>query len=207
MPRRNRVTPFGTLEAVAARGTLMGNRGDLHDREGRIARAWKARAWIACVLSYRGWRARFDAPGHWTPLFFTDEAAALAAGHRPCALCRRADYRRFVAAWRSAQGLAPEAPLTAPEIDAVLHRARIAHGRQVSHAAQLSALPDGTFLVDPAAPERPRLLWRGALHPWRWEGYGPAEPLAGDRAVTVLTPAPTVAALRAGYRPEVALRR
>src|SRR5262249_5792944 len=137
MPRRNRVTPFGTLEAVAARGGLMGNRGDLHDAEGRIARLWKARGWIAWVLAFRGWPATVDRPGRWTPLFFTDEAAALAAGHRPCALCRREDYRRFVAAWRAAHGIAPEARLIAPEIDAVLHRARIARGRQVAHAARL----------------------------------------------------------------------
>jgi hypothetical protein len=207
MPRSNRVTPFGTLEAVAARGALMGNRGDLHDSEGRIARLWKARAWIACVLCFRGWRTVFDRPGHYTPLFFTDEAAALAAGHRPCALCRRQDYRRFVVAWRSAQGIAPAARLTAPEIDAVLHRARITRGRQVTHAGRLGDLPDGTFVADPAAPERPLLLWEGALHPWAWEGYVAPKLVAGDRAVTVLTPAPSVEVLRAGYRPFVALPR
>lgn len=207
MPRRNRVSPFGTLEAVAARGTLMGNRGDLHDREGRIARAWKARAWIACLLDYKGWRATFDRPGRWTPLFFTDEATALAAGHRPCALCRRVDYRRFVEAWRSAHEIPAEARLTAAEIDAVLHRARLAQGRQATHAARLGDLPDGTFLADPEAPARALLLWQGALFPWRWAGYGPPEPAVADRRVTVLTPAPTVGALRAGYRPLVALRR
>ncbi|MFO1060393.1 MAG: hypothetical protein U1E53_25905 [Dongiaceae bacterium] len=207
MPRRNRVTPFGTLEAVAARGTLMGNRGDLHDASGRIARAWRARAWIACALSFRGWRAPFDTAGRWTPLFFTDEAAALAAGHRPCALCRRADYRRFVAAWRTARGIAPEARLTAPEIDAVLHRARLAQGRQATHAARLGDLPEGSFVADPAAPDRALLVWAGALHPWSWQGYGPAEPLEAGRIVTVLTPAPSVAALAAGYRPAVALPR
>src|SRR4051794_3727679 len=100
MPRQNRVTPFGTLVATTARGVLTGNRGDLHDSEGRIVRAWKAKAWIACRLRYRDNRMVFDRAGHYTPLFFTDEAVALAAGHRPCALCRREDYRRFVASWR-----------------------------------------------------------------------------------------------------------
>ena len=31
MSRQNRVTPFGEVVAVPERGTLMGNRGVLHD--------------------------------------------------------------------------------------------------------------------------------------------------------------------------------
>ena len=38
MPRQNRVAPFGDIVAVPARGTLMGNRGCLHDASGRIVR-------------------------------------------------------------------------------------------------------------------------------------------------------------------------
>jgi hypothetical protein len=38
MPRPNRVTPFGDLTATPEWGTFMGNRGVLHDAEGRIKR-------------------------------------------------------------------------------------------------------------------------------------------------------------------------
>ena len=41
---------------------------------------------------------------HYTELFFLDEATALAAGHRPCAECRREDFQRFQVAWRDAVG-------------------------------------------------------------------------------------------------------
>ena len=39
MPRQNRVTPFGEIVAVPERGKMMGNRGRLHDEEGRIRAA------------------------------------------------------------------------------------------------------------------------------------------------------------------------
>jgi hypothetical protein len=41
--------------------------------------------WIICVLEFKGRRHRIMVPGHYTELFFLDEATALAAGHRPCA--------------------------------------------------------------------------------------------------------------------------
>ena len=102
MPLRNRVTPLGELVADPARGLVYGNRGCLHDDEGRIRRRYAGRRWIACRLEFRGRRrSALLQPGRYTELFFLDEATAFAAGHRPCAECRRADYDRFVAAWRS----------------------------------------------------------------------------------------------------------
>ncbi|HVM55407.1 MAG TPA: hypothetical protein VM262_19640, partial [Acidimicrobiales bacterium] len=167
---RNRVTPFGTIEDLRGRGLLMGNRGILH--EGReIRRRWASTAWIACVLEFKGWRAPQWARGHYTPLFFLDEATALAAGHRPCALCQRADHRRFRTAWG-------EMPL--PEIDATLHRERTGE-RPVVAAADLT---DGAMVaVDGTA----HLVLGGALRPWSMTGYGP--PLALPATVTLLTPA------------------
>ena len=38
MPLQNRVSPFNILEAVPERGTLMGNRGILHDANRTIWR-------------------------------------------------------------------------------------------------------------------------------------------------------------------------
>ncbi|MBA2281509.1 MAG: hypothetical protein H0W25_09795, partial [Acidimicrobiia bacterium] len=103
MSAQNRVTPLGQIEAIARRGTFLGNRGCLH-RDRRIVRPWNGRRWITCVLAFKGWHHEQWAEGRWTALFFDDEAVALAAGHRPCALCRRADYERFRAAWAGAFG-------------------------------------------------------------------------------------------------------
>ena len=93
MPRQNRVTPLGDLVAHPARGLVYGNRGCLHDAQGRIRRRFGVRRWISCRLEFRGWhRAPLMQPGRFTELFFLDEATAFAAGPRPCALCRREDY-------------------------------------------------------------------------------------------------------------------
>lgn len=200
MPLRNRVTPFGELVAAPWRGALMGNRGILHDDRRRLGSArWRHKAWICCLLDFRGRRRRVMAPGRYTELFFRDEACALAAGHRPCHECRRADARRFREAWAAA-GL-PGARL--PEIDDVLHAARVTRDRrQVTHTAELANLPDGVFLTTAEAPAVALLKWRGRL--WRWSGEGYAEAgRAGRGSVLALTPAPTVAAMRAGYAPAV----
>jgi len=197
VPRQNRVTPYGGLIATAARGTLMGNRGCLHSDDGRIVRQWQVRRWIACALSFRGRRRFVMPPGRWTALFFLDEATALAAGHRPCAECRWADYRRFQDAFLSAH---PGHPPGADPMDRTLHAARVRDGRTGrTHDAALATLPDGTFVEVAGLPW---LLWRRELLGWTPAGYAERRQApAGD--VTVLTPAPTVAAIRAGYVPLV----
>src|SRR3954453_18158595 len=135
MPRQNRVTPFGEIVAVPERGSLMGNRGILHDAaarddpDARIRRRWAGRAWISCLLEFRGRRDPVMAPGHYTRLFFLDEPTALAAGHRPCAYCRRAAYNAFRDAWAAGNpqhGLGPTPRAT--EIDRVLHAERLGLG-------------------------------------------------------------------------------
>ena len=103
MPRQNRVTPFGDIIATPHRGTFMGNRGVLHDAGGRIKRAWQLKRWIVCVLVFKGRKRQVMTPGHYTELFFLDEATTLAAGHRPCAECRRDRFLAFGRAWRSAR--------------------------------------------------------------------------------------------------------
>jgi len=100
VPLQNRVTPAGELIVHPARGLVYGNRGCLHDDSGRIRRRYNGKRWIACRLEFRGWqRGPLLQPGRFTELFFLDEATALAAGQRPCALCRREDYNRLVAIW------------------------------------------------------------------------------------------------------------
>src|SRR6478609_2709079 len=126
MPLQNRVTPLGELVAAPERGLLYGNRGRLHDAEGRIRRSFDGTRWIACVLDFKGRRRTpLLQPGRFTELFFLDEATAMAAGHRPCAECRRADYDRFVALWRDRH----RGPAGADAIDVVLHRERLLDGR------------------------------------------------------------------------------
>jgi len=217
MSRQNRVTPFGEIVAVRERGTLMGNRGILHDPaaeddpDARIRRRWASRAWIACLLEFRGRRAPVMAPGHYTRLFFLDEPTALAAGHRPCAECRRADFVAFRDAWTRGTSH-PElgARPLAVEIDRVLHDERIGPGRtKRTYQALMTDLPDGAFVSLPAerlghAPADSGLAaflrWQGAL--WRWSpgGYTARLPLPVE-PVTVLTPPSIVAALAAGYTP------
>ena len=122
MPLQNRVTPLGELIADPARGLVYGNRGCLHDDEGTIRRRHPTRRWIACRLEFRGWeRGPMLQPGKFTELFFLDDATALAAGHRPCALCRREDYNRLLELWRE---LHP-GQLGADAIDLQLHGERL----------------------------------------------------------------------------------
>jgi hypothetical protein len=195
MPRQNRVTPFGDLIAVPARGTLMGNRGCLHDADGRIRRAHRGRRWIVCVLEFGGRRLPLADPGRNTQLFFLDEATALAAGHRPCGECRRAAFRAFVEAWTGGNPGALSASARIDDLDGVLHPQRLGP----RFRAPLDTLPDGTF-VAPGPDPRPHLVLGGALLPWAPEGYG-ARFSPAPSVVEVLTPQSIVNALRAGYRP------
>jgi len=196
MPLQNRVTPLGAIVADPARGLFMGNRGILHHDNRQLgASRWKHPHWIICRLDYPGTKRVLMTPGAYTELFFLDEATALAAGHRPCALCRPDAFRQFAAAWGRGQG--GELP-SAKAMDAALHPARVTRDRQqVRTRADPASLPDGAMIEDAGAPW---LVWRGRRHLWRFEGYGDSAPLGPDE-VTVLTPAPTLAALRHGYTP------
>ena len=161
MPLQNRVTPLGDLIATNARGLVYGNRGCLHDAEGRIRRRYQVKRWIACRLVYKDWhRSPLLQPGKFTELFFLDEATALAAGHRPCALCRHEDYIRFAAAWRGLHG-----DIGADAIDVRLHEERfdaIGRARRL-HAVSLDRLPDRAFVLHDGTPH---LVLGTRLLPW-----------------------------------------
>lgn len=197
MARQNRVTPEGQIVAEAARGLFMGNRGILHDEDGRIVAPFRHRAWICCLTAFKGRQRALMSPGHYTELFFLDEATALAAGHRPCAECRRADHNRFRAAWAAAGlGATPRAA----EIDSCLQASRVRPRtrEKITFMAPWPDLPDGTFVRLPSGPA----LVRGAeLLPWSPGGYSPALPRPDTEMALVLTPAPLVAVLAAGYQP------
>lgn len=201
-PLQNRVTPFGDLITTPARGTLMGNRGRLHDESRRIVRrvAPGYRAWVTCRLEFKGRHRTVMAPGRYTELFFLDEATALAAGHRPCGECRRVDFQRFKTAWLTGnpgRGIKPFVAIAV--IDWELHRDRLGpDGRHRSFSAKLGSLPDGVFIMLPDRAE-PLLVWHSALWPWSPAGYGRPRPGPDHLHVTVVTPRSTVAALAAGY--------
>jgi hypothetical protein len=200
MPRQNRVTPLGELIADPARGLVYGNRGCLHDERGAIRRRFAVKRWIACRLEFRGWhRTPLMQPGRFTELFFLDEATAFAAGHRPCALCRRQDYDRFTEIWselhRGQRG--------ADAIDAQLHGERVdpATRGQRHHGAHLDELPDGAFVL---ADGEPYLVRGELLLRWTPGGYvDPQRRSAGD--AVLITPPSLVGVLQAGWRPLVPL--
>jgi hypothetical protein len=201
MPLQNRVTPLGELIAVPARGLVYGNRGCLHDRAGRIRRHHNGKRWIACRLQFRGWLRRpLLQPGRFTELFFLDEATAFAAGHRPCALCRRADYDSLVSIWRD---LHP-GKTGADVIDAQLHRERLEPRTRAQHHHDepIDDLPDGTFVFHDGSPHT---VCGGELLAWTPAGYGTRHARPTARRVTVITPPSLVDVLRAGWQPLVPL--
>lgn len=199
MPLQNRVTPTGEIVANPARGLLMGNRGCLHNPDRRLGVSrWRSKMWISCVLVWRDVRRDVMPPGRWTALFFLDEATALAAGHRPCGYCRRADYMSFAQLWRTAQGLA-ERP-RAYEMDAQMHAERVDRRtrHQLTRPASIDTLPDGVMVRQ---QDTVALLTGGKLLPWSFTGYGAPMSVARGTTVELLTPPSIVAVLAGGYRP------
>ncbi len=173
----------------------MGNRGCLIDNHGNLCKAFEHDGWIICATKWRDRCIPLWKPKHYTPLFFLDEAVAMAAGHRPCALCRRQAYIQFKKAWPG------NAAALADEINQKLHKERVApaNKKQITHAAEFNGLPKGTFV----AVHGEAWLVRGSLLArYTPSGYDEWMPRPPGCAV-VLTPASTVEALRAGYSPDI----
>lgn len=193
MPLQNRVMPTGEILAHPARGQFLGNRGILHGTDQRLShRRWQHKAWVCCVLSFKGRRRSLMQPNNYTELFFWDEAVALAAGHRPCGECRRADYRAFL------EAAGHKGRVTG--FDNRLHAARAIPRKfaQRHHIAEIRDLPDGAFVLPEAGV--PALLWEDAFYTFRPEGYDPPQMRAKSGQVTVITPEPTLEALRNGFQ-------
>jgi hypothetical protein len=191
MPFRNRVDPYGNIIAVELRGAWMGNRGSIH-RGFEIVRTQATKRWITCALEYKGWSAPQWKPGRWTALFFYDEALAFAAGHRPCALCRRDSYNRYCAAIGMNR---------ADPIDALLDEQRWEQKKKRTHVFPWRELPEGAYVQVDSAPH---VVLSDALRPWSAHaGYGPARarPAGGD--AIVLTPPLSLRAFANGYHPQI----
>lgn len=203
MPLQNRVTPFGEIVAIPARGLFTGNRGIIHDPATRTLtrQRWTSKAWITCICEYKGRRREVMGGRSWTELFFLDEATALAAGHRPCFFCRHADAQRFRAAWAVGNRIAGNAiePPTAPAMDKVLHAERLDGKRKRLHPipGAIASLPDGAML---AVGDASFLVIGGAILRWHAGGY---QTIATPPALYdgLLTPPSTLRALTAGYAP------
>jgi hypothetical protein len=201
VPLQNRVTPLGDLIAAPGRGLVYGNRGCLHNDRGEICRRHTTKRWIACRLEFRGRRRPgLMMPGRYTELFFLDEATAFAAGHRPCAECRRDDYNRFGELWSALHpGLTG-----ADAVDAQLHAERLVPGSRERHlhAIPYDELPDGAYVLADGAP---RLVLGRRLLSWSPGGYREPRRRPTRDEATVITPPSLVAILRGGWSSSVPL--
>ena len=173
-PQCNRVAPNGRIFATHERGLFMGNRTS-------------PPRWLICDLHFS---RDLKEPRKYTKLFFFDEAVALAAGHRPCNTCRHEQYRAYLNAAGS------ELAITgAGHLDTMLNAAR----KATRPSLPIASLPDGAFIE--VSDDDYRLKWAGALHRWTPTGY--VDPTPSDavhiQEATVLTPGPSIAALRNGY--------
>jgi hypothetical protein len=200
----NRVAPDGSLHADAARGMLTGNRGIIHNPDAKtaIGRRWTTTAWIACALQWMGtrrdvWgRNRAGGKTGWSELFFLDEVTALAAGHRPCFACRRAEAVAFEAAFATGNRLDT---CNAKYMDTRLHRERLLSRRErprMLGQADIAGLPNGTIA---RAGDNFVALLDGKALAWDFSGYRPADL---PHEALLVTPDCVVSALRAGYRPQ-----
>jgi hypothetical protein len=182
-----------------------GNRGCLVDDAGEVVRHHRGSLWIICRTEYRGWQHPLDAPRTWTPLFFLDDAVALAAGHRPCGLCRRADYLAFRSAVTAATAVGHV--VLAPELNRALAAERYRRGRglirghdRILITTSVDALPVGVVIVDRATRE-PCLVTGNHLQTFTFDGWGQPRDRPRGVNVEVLTPATSVAALADGFAP------
>lgn len=201
---QNRIDPFGNIIKTSARGAWMGNRGILHDEHQQVLRPFKLKAWLICLLHFKDRHREVMAPNRYTELFFFDEATAFAAGHRPCFECRRKDFEHFKSAWIKGNpeyGFSERTSIN--EIDKILHKERIdSKGQKVTHQDDIKDIPDGAFI---SIDDKPYLLANRMLHAWSPSGYDKGMPIPAIREVTVLTPASTVNAFKAGYMPQITL--
>jgi hypothetical protein len=198
MPKQNRVTPFSTLIAASARGTLTGNRGCLHDDHEQIRRQFRGQRWIICLLDFKGRTRRIMTPGRYTELFFLDEATALAAGHRPCAECQRARFNQFREIWaKSNPETSRAARPAATAMDAILHQERTVMIQSRTFCNSVDDLPDGTFVTDDE--HHAYLVLRKLLLRWSPAGYEGPVKRDINLPLRVVTPASVVRTLGAGY--------
>jgi len=204
MALQNRVDPAGNIISTPARGAWLGNRGVIHNEQKQIARPFKIKAWIICMLEFRGRHRNVMTTDRWTELFFLDEATAFSAGHRPCFQCRYADHQRFKTAWlkgNSEYGFDVKTSIN--EIDNILQKERTDKGKKVTYEDDIRNLPDGVFIE---LDSEPWLVYQNKIHHWTPFGYDDSKSIDTFDKVTVLTPRSIVNAFMAGYIPQISVK-
>jgi hypothetical protein len=184
VPLQNRVAPDGSLHAVAARGTMMGNRGGTFHRDDKTLgkRRWASTHWICCELEWKGKHHEPMGQGY-TSLFFLDEVTALAAGHRPCFFCRRKEAVGFLGGER------------VEVFDRRLHEERLSPS---SRSDEGEKFPDGTMVEINNRFYAKRGL---RLLRWSFDGYTSAFSFNPDLRIKLLTPPSIIAILARGFQP------
>jgi hypothetical protein len=199
---QNRVDPRGALHAVADHGTLMGNRGILHDANNQIVKQWQHKSWVTCVLQFNGIKRTPFTPNNYSELFFLDEATSLAAGHRPCGYCQRPRYQLFKDAWFKSNTSNEESALRSiGALDKAMHAERaLPGGGKKTYASVLADLPLGTMFESDGVIF---LNWSAGHLPWSFKGYASPVKLPAATSVQVLTPLPVVRMFECGFTPMV----
>ena len=203
-PRRNRVDPWSDLHAHEARGLFTGNRGCVVDDHEQVVRHHGSQLWIICQTEFKGWRWPLARPRRWTPLFFLDDAVALAAGHRPCATCRRESYRQYQQAVTNGLNATDRVPAHA--LNVRLHSERHRPGRgmirrhdRILTPMSYAALPNGVVCVD--NDDNARLVIDEAWLRFSFDGWTDPQPRPLTGIAHVLTPPTSITALANGYVP------
>jgi hypothetical protein len=201
---QNRVDPFGKIIRTPERGAWLGNRGVLHNHQQEIIRPYKVKAWITCVLEFKGRHREVMQPDRWTELFFLDEATAFSAGHRPCAQCRHADNQHFKRLWIKGNPQYGFHMKTAVAlIDEIIQAERIAADKsKVTYEEDLRTLPNGTFV---SYMDRSYLVKDNQLYLWLPGGYEKPIGFPEIKKLPVLTPQSIVNMFSVGYVPQMAV--
>ena len=200
MTLQNRIDPWSKLNKNPVKtATLMGNRGVLHNKDQQIVRPWKLKAWISCVLSFKGNTRKIFSEGRYSELFFLDEATAFSAGHRPCAECQRERSNQFKMSWINANASGQKLKLS--DIDQQLHAERInsAH-EKVTFQTTLAELPIGICFE--WNNQAVMIVADQLYQTWSFTGYQTTIELDPTTMVKVLTPISIVNAFRHGFTPK-----
>lgn len=200
---RNRIDPAGQFHAVPDRGTLMGNRGILHDEQNQIVRPWAHQHWVFCRLEFKVIkRPKPFSEGNYSELFFLDEATAFSAGHRPCNYCQRERTQEFKECWGKANLPVEQRSLqTLDALDKRLHKERaVRGGMKIVFSGNVDELPVGTMFSHAGAMFA---VCEAGYRKWSFSGYGRTESIPTGTAVSILTPQSVVAAFRTGFVPQM----
>ena len=200
MPLQNRIDPWGNIIATSARGTLLGNRGILHNGKKQIVKAYQHQSWVTCHIKFKNRKRKLMSSNNFTELFFLDEATAFAAGHRPCCECRRERYLEFKDYWVSANLNKQAGDVKISVINKLMHKDRINKGVKITHTAKLKELPDGTIFSYKRAAY---LIFESNIYLWSFEGYSLSKIINAPDEVDVLTPKSIVNLFKFGFKPEI----